>query len=98
MAKKKKKVTVVTEIKTTTTETIVPTNERTHIICILDSSGSMSSIMSDSIGGFNTFLQEQRDLPDDATITVALFDSNNNYQLNEYIWDFPFFDKVEYDC
>ena len=80
MAKKKKKVTVVTETKTTTTE-YIPTNERTHIICILDSSGSMSSIMSDSIGGFNSFLKEQRELPDEATITVALFDSNRNYQL-----------------
>jgi len=79
MAKKKKKVTVVTTTKTTTE--YIPTNERTHIICILDSSGSMSSIMSDSIGGFNMFLKEQRELPDDATITVALFDSNRNYQL-----------------
>ena len=83
MAKKKKKVTVVTTTKTTTE--YVPTNERTHIICILDSSGSMSSIMSDSIGGFNQFLKEQRELPDDATITVALFDSNHNYQL---LYDF----------
>lgn len=80
MAKKKKKVTKVVTTTKTTTE-YVPTNERTHIICILDSSGSMSSIMSDSIGGFNTFLKEQRELPDDATITVVLFDSKNNYQL-----------------
>jgi hypothetical protein len=79
MAKKKKKVTVVTTTKTTTE--YVPTNEKTHIICVLDSSGSMSSIMQDSIGGFNTFLKEQKELPDEATITVALFDSNRNYQL-----------------
>jgi len=79
MAKKKKKVTVVTTTKTTTE--YIPTNERTHIICVLDSSGSMSGIMSDSIGGFNQFLKEQRELPDEATITVALFDSNNNYQI-----------------
>ena len=77
--KKKKKVTVVTTTKTTTE--YVPTNERTHIICILDSSGSMSGIMSDSIGGFNTFLKQQRELPDEATISVVLFDSNTNYQL-----------------
>jgi len=83
MANKKKKVTTVT---TTVTKTeFVTTNEKTHIICILDSSGSMSSIMSDSIGGFNQFLKEQRELPDEATITVALFDSNHNYQL---LYDF----------
>jgi uncharacterized protein YegL len=75
MAKKKKTVTTVT---TTTTETVV-TDEKTHIICVLDRSGSMSSIMNDSIGGFNTFLKQQRELPDEATITVALFD--DKYEL-----------------
>lgn len=72
MANKKKKVTTVT---TTVTKTeYVSTNEKTHIICILDRSGSMSTIMSDSIGGFNAFLKKQKELPDEATITVALFD------------------------
>lgn len=74
MTKKKKTVTTVT----TTTETVV-TDEKTHIICVLDRSGSMSSIMKDSIGGFNTFLKQQKELPDDATITVALFD--DKYEL-----------------
>ena len=50
------------------------TNEKTHIICILDRSGSMTKIMDDSIGGFNTFLKKQRELPDDATITISIFD------------------------
>jgi hypothetical protein len=70
MAKKKKTITTVT---TTTTETVV-TGEKTHIICVLDRSGSMSSIMKDSIGGFNTYLKQQRELQDEATITDALFD------------------------
>ena len=74
MAKKKKTVTTVT----TTTETVV-TDEKTHIICVLDRSGSMSGIMKDSIGGFNTFLKQQKELPDEATITVALFD--DKYEL-----------------
>jgi len=79
MSKKKKKVT--TTVTTTVTEEIinVPTNEKTHIICILDRSGSMSSIIGDSIGGFNTFLKKQKELPDEATITVALFD--DKYEL-----------------
>jgi len=77
MAKKKKKVTT-TVTKTVTVETI-PSNEKTQIICILDRSGSMSSIMSDSIGGFNTFLKQQKELPDEATLTVALFD--DKYEL-----------------
>lgn len=76
MAKKKK---VTTTVETTVETTITTTGEKTHIICVLDRSGSMSSIMSDSIGGFNTFLKQQRELPDDATLTVALFD--DEYEL-----------------
>jgi len=77
MAKKKKTVTTtVTKVTTVTTE---PTNEKTQIVCILDRSGSMSSIMTDSIGGFNTFLKQQKELPDEATLTVALFD--DKYEL-----------------
>lgn len=76
MAKKKK---VTTTVTTTVTEEIVSSNEKTHIICILDRSGSMTSIMTDSIGGFNTFLKKQKELPDEATITVALFD--DKYEL-----------------
>jgi len=79
MAEKKKKVT--TTVTTTVTEEIIGNsiNEKTQIICILDRSGSMSSIMSDSIGGFNTFLKQQKELPDDAALTVALFD--DKYEL-----------------
>lgn len=79
MAKKKQKVVTTTTVKTTVTEKIVNTNEKTHIICILDRSGSMGSIIDDSIGGFNTFLREQKELPDEATLTVALFD--DQYEL-----------------
>lgn len=76
-SKKVKKVT--TTVTTTTTEEIISSNEKTHIICILDRSGSMASIISDSVGGFNTFLKNQKELPDDATITVVLFD--DKYEL-----------------
>jgi len=81
MADKKKKVTTTTVTTTTVTEEIVKvlTNNKTHIICILDRSGSMASIMNDSIGGFNTFLKQQRELPGEATISVALFD--DKYEL-----------------
>ena len=77
--KDKKKVT--TTVVTTVTEEIIesPSNEKTHIICVLDRSGSMCSIIKDSIGGFNTFLEKQKTLPGEATITVALFD--DKYEL-----------------
>jgi len=75
MAKKKKIIK-----KTVITEEII-TSEKTHIICILDSSYSMKGIMEESIIGFNIFLKEQKERADEATITVALFDSWNNYDL-----------------
>ena len=58
------------------TEETTPTNEKTQIICILDGSGSMSfgDIIVEARGGFNKFLKEQKELSDEASITVAIFD------------------------
>lgn len=49
---------------------------KTEIICVIDKSGSMNSIKSDAIGGFNQFLKEQKEIEDDTNITLNLFDSN----------------------
>lgn len=46
----------------------------THIIVVLDRSGSMSSVQTDAIGGFNTFLETQKNLKTKATMSVVLFD------------------------
>ncbi|MBF0101651.1 MAG: VWA domain-containing protein [Desulfobacterales bacterium] len=46
-----------------------------EIICIIDRSGSMGSIKNDAIGGFNTFLEEQKKLPEEATLTYIQFDT-----------------------
>jgi hypothetical protein len=35
----------------------------THITILLDRTGSMESIRDDTIGGFNTFLDQQKDQP-----------------------------------
>ena len=45
----------------------------THIVALLDKSGSMQSVLADTIGGFNTFLEEQKKVPGEATITLAQF-------------------------
>jgi hypothetical protein len=47
----------------------------THIAIILDRTGSMESIRDDVIGGFNSFLEEQRQLAGEATITLVQLDS-----------------------
>lgn len=49
---------------------------KTHITFVLDSSGSMSSIADDTVGGFNAFLEDQREEP--GTATVSLYDFNTN--------------------
>jgi len=46
----------------------------TGIICVVDRSGSMEAIREDAIGGFNTFLADQKKLPGKAEMTIALFD------------------------
>jgi len=49
----------------------------THIVVLLDRSGSMSSIADDVIGGFNTFLKEQRFNGADARMSLVQFDSQD---------------------
>ncbi|NLY90212.1 MAG: VWA domain-containing protein [Firmicutes bacterium] len=48
--------------------------ERTEIIFLLDRSGSMAGLESDTIGGFNAFLEKQRQLEGETIVTVVLFD------------------------
>lgn len=56
-------------------------NNLTHITVILDRSGSMQSIKSDIIGGFNTFLKQQKEVPGKATLTLVQFDTGNPYEV-----------------
>lgn len=47
----------------------------TEIVFILDQSGSMDHLAADTIGGYNTFLDEQKSQEGEANITTILFDS-----------------------
>ena len=47
----------------------------THITLVLDMSGSMTSLSKDLIGGVNTFLQEQKAMPEKLTISQYRFDT-----------------------
>jgi len=53
-------------------------NEVTELVFILDRSGSMGSMCDEAIGGFNAFLEEQKGLPGEARLTLALFDHEYN--------------------
>jgi Mg-chelatase subunit ChlD len=55
--------------------------DHTHITIILDRTGSMESIRDDTIGGFNSFLQEQKKQPGKATLTLVQFDSQDPYEV-----------------
>ena len=49
-------------------------SDLTEIAYVLDRSGSMQSLASDAIGGFNAFLQGQKQVPGRANFTLVLFD------------------------
>jgi len=50
-----------------------------EIACVVDRSGSMESICSDAIGGFNSFLASQKAQPGVTRFTLVLFD--NEYKV-----------------
>ena len=54
-------------------------SKTTHIICILDRSGSMAGMTGEVISNFNHFLAEQKELEGKAKLTLAIFD--NEYDL-----------------
>ncbi len=53
----------------------VTTNETTEMVFILDRSGSMSGLESDTIGGFNAMIGKQKKQPGKAYVTTVLFDT-----------------------
>ena len=50
----------------------------TEIVCILDKSGSMASVKNDAIGGFNTFIKDQKNVAGEATLSLIMFDTEYN--------------------
>lgn len=46
----------------------------TEIVFILDRSGSMSNLTNDTIGGYNSFIEKQKNQEGEAKLTTILFD------------------------
>jgi hypothetical protein len=61
-----------------------------EIIYILDRSGSMVGLENDTIGGFNAFVEKQRQIEGETIITTVLFD--NNYEI---LWNGISADKAK---
>ena len=50
----------------------------TELVFILDRSGSMQGLESDTIGGFNSLLEKQKRQPGEALVSTVLFDSQSD--------------------
>lgn len=61
----------------------------TAIAVIIDRSGSMGTLMTDVVGGFNEFVKQQKELPGEATLTLVQFDN-----VYEVLHDFVDIQKV----
>ncbi len=48
----------------------------TEMVFILDRSGSMAGLEKDTIGGFNSMIDKQKDLDGDAIVSTVLFDNH----------------------
>ena len=64
--------------------------ELTELVFILDRSGSMAGLETDTIGGFNAMLAKQRKEPGEAFVSTVLFDNET-----EVIHDRAPLDQVE---
>jgi len=62
----------------------------TELVMILDRSGSMSGLESDTIGGFNSMIEKQKKEDGEALVSVVLFDDQT-----DVIYDRVPLDKVE---
>ena len=69
-------------------------NNYTHVAILIDRSGSMNSIKSDVIGGFNQLIEDQKNVPGDLTVTLVQFDENMGLQF-ETINDFSPLNEVK---
>lgn len=52
----------------------------THIVMIVDRSGSMSGLENDVVGGYNSFVKDQKKAEGTATMTLVQFD--NQYEVD----------------
>ena len=59
----------------------------TELVFVLDRSGSMGGLESDTIGGFNSMIRKQKEQPGEAYVTTVLFDDqyemiHNRFNIN----------------
>ena len=57
------------------------TTQPVHVFFVLDRSGSMETIQSDVIGGFNSFVTQQREQAGACRMTLIQFDSHDPHEV-----------------
>lgn len=57
-------------------------NNLTEMVFILDRSGSMSGLEKDTIGGFNSLIDKQKDVEGEALVSLVLFNSESEVVLD----------------
>ena len=66
-------------MKKTTNETkAVKKNNVTELVFILDRSGSMSALRDDTIGGFNTMIEQQKKTDADVLVSTVMFSDDSS--------------------
>ncbi len=68
--------------------------DKVEIIAILDRSGSMAPLVDDTIGGFNEFIQKQREASGTVNVSLYLFDD----KYEEIYQDLPIDSVPELDA
>ncbi len=54
-------------------------SNKTSITVILDKSGSMETVRTDTVGGYNTFIEAQKQLPGECDITLIQFNDKREF-------------------
>jgi len=67
--------TTTTTTTTVVTQTTTSAKQKTRLIFVLDRSGSMGGIANEAIGGFNAFVDGQKQVEGEATLSLVIFDN-----------------------
>ena len=69
----------------------------TELVMILDRSGSMAGLESDTIGGYNSMLQKQREAEGEVLVSTVLFDNESEVLYDRIpLQDMPQMTEKEY--
>jgi Mg-chelatase subunit ChlD len=59
-------------------------SKKIDLICIIDKSGSMFPLIADTVGGYNQFLESQKELEGETMVTTVLF-NHEHYTLYDHV-------------